>query len=239
MRVHTRMAQVSVKKGCLHMCHTSPSRFLQSLLSPNLAVLFRSLRDHFPVRTVLAVLTCPQSAGHAHLRTSSEKFGYLAKSAFNTAYEPNEFDKITSVDSDTMLIDDPDLNEISDFSKNTHESTGLMVFSQGLNPLFRTFLMMILLFKWKAKEACIGKRIAGERERESDACNSCSSFGGFAESGDSESIEDARRYRDFDSAGGYDGFDGLGDTKGEDGLGFAGFRGLDGLRDRSKLEKTV
>ena len=24
-----------------------------------------------------------------------------------------------------MLIDDPDLNEISDFSKNTHENTGL------------------------------------------------------------------------------------------------------------------
>ena len=25
-----------------------------------------------------------------------------------------------------MLIDDPDLNEISDFSKNTYESTGLL-----------------------------------------------------------------------------------------------------------------
>ena len=40
-------------------------------------------------------------------------------------YEPKEFDKITSVDSDTMLIEDPDLHEISDLSKNTHENTGL------------------------------------------------------------------------------------------------------------------
>ena len=32
---------------------------------------------------------------------------------------------ITSVDNDTMLIDDPDFDEISYFSKNTHENTGL------------------------------------------------------------------------------------------------------------------
>ena len=54
-----------------------------------------------------------------------EEFGFLAKSALNTGCDPKEFDKITSVDNDTMLIDDPDLNEISDFSKNTRESTGL------------------------------------------------------------------------------------------------------------------
>ena len=73
---------------------------------------------------VLAALTCPKSAGHAHLRTSAMEFGHLAKSALNTGYEPKKFDKITSVDSDTMLIDDPDLNEVSDFTKTTH-NTGL------------------------------------------------------------------------------------------------------------------
>ena len=52
------------------------------------------------------------------------EFGHLAKSALNTGYEPKKFDKITSVDSDTMLIDDPDLNEVSDFTKTTH-NTGL------------------------------------------------------------------------------------------------------------------
>ena len=39
------------------------------------------------------------------------------RGAWRVCYEPNEFDKITSLDNDTMLIDDPDLNEISDFSK--------------------------------------------------------------------------------------------------------------------------
>ena len=123
----TRVAQVFVKR-CLHMCRFSASRFLPSHVSLILAVPARSFRDHSRLRLhwrsrphVLAVLTCPNSAGHAQLRTCIAKFGYLAKSDANTGCEPNEFDKITSVDSDTMLIDDPDLNEISDFSKNTRE----------------------------------------------------------------------------------------------------------------------
>ena len=116
-----------MKKGSLHMCHISPSRLLQSHVSPILAVPWRSLRDHSWLwrPNVLAVLTCLESAGHAHFRTSSEKFGYLAKSALDTGYEPKKFVKITSVDSDTVLIDDPDVNQISDFSNNTRENTGL------------------------------------------------------------------------------------------------------------------
>ena len=51
-----------------------------------------------------------------------ELFDYLAKSALNTGYEPEKFDKITSVDDDTMLINDPNHN-FSDFSKTTHENT--------------------------------------------------------------------------------------------------------------------
>ena len=128
---HKRMAQVSVKR-CLHMCRFSASRFFPSHVSPILAVPARSLRDlsrlrlHWRSRPhVLAVLTCPKSAGHAQLRTCIAKFGCLAKSDANTGCEPNEFDKITSVDSDTMLIDDLDLHEISDFSNNTHENKGL------------------------------------------------------------------------------------------------------------------
>ena len=98
--------------------------------------------------TFLPSFTCPKSAGQAHSRTSSEKHGYLAKSALNTGYEPKKFDKITSTDNDTMLIDDPDLNEISLTSRKSHMRTlDCSVFSQFLNPLFRTFLMMILLFK--------------------------------------------------------------------------------------------
>ena len=65
---HTRMAQVSVKR-CLHVCRFSPSRLLPSLVSHHHVLspydsLSRLSRPH-----VLAVLTCPKSAGHAHLRT--------------------------------------------------------------------------------------------------------------------------------------------------------------------------
>ena len=73
---------------------------------------------------LFAVLSRPRSAGHAPLRTYIEKFRYLANSDTNTGCEPNEFDKITVVDNDTMLMDDPDLDEISDFSQNTRENTG-------------------------------------------------------------------------------------------------------------------
>ena len=39
------------------------------------------------------------------------------------------------------------------------------VFSQCLNPLFCTFLMMILLFKLKVKKACNRETVARQRER--------------------------------------------------------------------------
>ena len=97
-----------VPKGSLHMCRFSPSRLLPSHVSPVSAVPARSLRDHLSVHN-LAVLSRPKSAGRAQLCTCIAKFGYLAKSDANTVYEPKEFDKITSVDNDTMFIDDPDL----------------------------------------------------------------------------------------------------------------------------------
>ena len=82
------------------------------MIYPFVAVPARSLRDHSRLRLhwrprphVLAVLTCPESAGHAQLRTCIAKFGYLAKSDANTGYERKKFDKNTSVDDDTTLND--------------------------------------------------------------------------------------------------------------------------------------
>ena len=119
-----------VLKRCLHMCRLSPSRLLPSHDSPILAVPWRSLRDHSRLRLhwlrhpqVLAVLFRVESAGHAPLRTCIAKFGYLAKSDANTGCEPKKFDKITSVDDDKMLINDPNHN-FSGFSKK-HENRGL------------------------------------------------------------------------------------------------------------------
>ena len=112
----------------------------------------------------------PKSAGHAPVRTCIAKFSYLAKSDANTGYEPKKFDKITFVDDDTMLINDLNQN-FSDFSKkHIREHWTVPCSHNVLNPLFRTFLMMILLFKETAEKACIGKTDCWtERERETES----------------------------------------------------------------------
>ena len=46
----------------------------------------------------------------------------LAQSDANTGYEPKKFDKNTSVDDDTTLINDLN-HKFSDFSKTTNENT--------------------------------------------------------------------------------------------------------------------
>ena len=149
------------QRGSLHVCRFSPSRLLQSHVSH----IFCCLRT-----TTLSISTFPSTLScRTYLSWKrracvapheDEKFGYLAKSALNTGYEPNEFDKITSVDSDTQTS----MKSLT--SRITHTRTlDCSVFSHSLNPLFRTFLMMILLFNLKAKKACIGKPIARQRER--------------------------------------------------------------------------
>ena len=81
-----------------------------------------------------------------------ELFGYLAKSALNRGYEPKKFDKITSVDNDTTIIDDPDL-DIYDFSKITGKTLDNSVFPQCLNSLFRTFLIGDFVPQRESKES--------------------------------------------------------------------------------------
>ena len=119
----------------MFVAHVSNLSILPSLshVSPVSAVLVHPLRHPLSVRN-LAVLSRPKSAGYAPLRTCIEKFGYLAKSDADTGYEPKKFDKMTSVDNYTMLVDDPDLDEISNFSKNTRENTGLF----GVPTLFES-----------------------------------------------------------------------------------------------------
>ena len=124
-------ARVSVKKGvCVCVLDLSIS------LSPShdspvfLAVLARSLRDQSRLRPHcwlrhphdLAVLSHPESAGDVPFRTCIAMFGYLTRSDANTGYEPKEFDMITSVDNDTMLINDP-IHHFSDFPNTTNENT--------------------------------------------------------------------------------------------------------------------
>ena len=121
---HARMAQGCLIR-CLHLCMSSISVSPSPLsCSPAvLAVPWRSFRDHFPVRTVLAELY-PTQKRQAHFRTSAEEFGYLAKSGLHTGYEPKQLDKTTPADG-TTPSNDPDRDSISDFSKTTRENTGL------------------------------------------------------------------------------------------------------------------
>ena len=121
---HTRMAQSVCRKvfACVSLLSISPSPF--SCFTRLCCSFSSTLTSHFSPH-VLVVFSRPESAGHAPLRTRIAKFGNLAKSDANTGYEPNEFDKITSVDNDTTPINDPNYDDISDFSKNTHENIGL------------------------------------------------------------------------------------------------------------------
>ena len=101
-----------------------------------------------------------QKRGSSALRTRTSSFGYLATSVLITGYEPNEFEKITSVDVDTPPINDPDHN-ISDFSKTTSENTGHSV----LNPLFCTFLIGDFALQRESKESTPRETVARQRKR--------------------------------------------------------------------------
>ena len=98
-----------------------------------------------------------------------EQFGNLAKSVLLTGYEPKEFDKVTSVDNDTTLIDDPDLHQISDFSKNTHENTRHF----GVPTVFESSVLHVSQW-WscsserKQRKHAIGKPLQDQREREKE-----------------------------------------------------------------------
>ena len=170
---HTRTAQVSAKRCVACTCLWSLSRLLPSHASPILADPARSLRDFSQLRLhwrsrphVLAVLTCPKSAGHTQLRTSTEEFGYLAKFGLNTGYEPKKFDENTSMDDDTTLISDPDHN-ISDISKTTNENTSQF----GVHTVFESSVLHVshddfALQIERAKKACNRETVARQREKE-------------------------------------------------------------------------
>ena len=125
MRCHIHAWLKGVKK-VLCTCVVSLYLAFSSLMSrPSLLVPARSLRAHLSVRTVLAVLRCPESAGACATPHEDEKFGYLANSALITGYEPNEFGKITPVDNDThdtLWRSRPQLKSLT--SRNTHEKIG-------------------------------------------------------------------------------------------------------------------
>ena len=127
VQTRTRMAQ-GVRSANVKPLH--PTFSILMFHPPSLLFPHGHFETPFPSAQSLPDFTRPESAGQAHFRTSGEEFGYLADPTHSTGYEPKEFDKITSADGDTTPINEPNYDNISDFSKITRENTGLFGFPQ-------------------------------------------------------------------------------------------------------------
>ena len=114
--------------------------------------------------TSLPNFTRPESEGQAHFRTSAEEFGYLADPTHSTNVAPR-----SSTSTSVWTVTRPSTirtTTASLTSRKTHaRALDCSVFPQCLKPLFRTFLMVSLLFREQAKKACLGKPLQ-DRERD-------------------------------------------------------------------------
>ena len=163
MRVaHMHGSRVSAVRMSSSLCHLTFSLlvFHPSLLLLFLDGLFETTPDYdlddLTDVSVHAILPNFPDLKAQVKRTphEDEEFGYLATSALNTGYEPKEFNKITSVDDDTMLINDPTSR------KSTNENISVWILC------FARFSLVILFLREKAKKACNRETVAWQRERE-------------------------------------------------------------------------
>ena len=172
--LHTCMAQGCLQCACRHRSVISPSPFL--MFHPSLLLSSLLFPDgHFETSPDYDLDDLTDFDVHDFLpnfpdlkaqvkRTPpvDELFGYLAKSALNTSYEPKEFDWNTFTDDDATNINDPD-HDISDLSKTTLDNS---VFTQCLNSLFCTFLIGDFVPQRESKESMqSGNREKAERKR--------------------------------------------------------------------------
>ena len=157
------------------MSHISISPSL-SHVSPIFAVSVRRIFLDFDVY-ILAGVTCPKSAGHAHLRTSAVESGYLADPTYSTGYMSPSSSTRPLLWTVTRRPSTIRTTIASLTSRKPHARTlDSSVFPQCLKPLFRTFLMVILLFREKAKKA--GNRCKTERKRgKRRFCDQCCTVG--------------------------------------------------------------
>ena len=96
---------------------------------------------------VLAVHTCPKSAEHAHLRTRTRSLTIWRGPPSTQVMSPTSSTRslLWTVTRCSLTIQ-TSMKSLT--SRKAHTRTlDCSVFSQSLNPLFRTFMMRILLFK--------------------------------------------------------------------------------------------
>ena len=125
---------------------------------------YDSLSLDFPVHTFLPYLLVLE-ARHAHLRTRTRSLAIWPSPPSTQVMSPTSSTRslLWTVTLCPLTIQ-TSMKSLT--SRKTHTRTlDCSVFSQCLNPLFRTFLIMILLFKKKAKKASAAKPML-DREKE-------------------------------------------------------------------------
>ena len=160
-------SRVSAVRMSSSLCHLT---FSLLIFHPSLLLLFLDChsrpRPHRLWRPRLPAELSDLKAQVKRTPHEDELFGYRAKSALNTGYEPKKFDKNTSVDDDATLINDPDHN-FWDFSKTMNENARQF----GVHTVFESsvlnfFALVILFLREKVKKACNRETVAWQRETE-------------------------------------------------------------------------
>ena len=130
---HTRMAQVSVKKKCLHMCRFSPSRLHPPFLVIHPSLLFPhghfettpdyDFTDDSDIHKFLSYFPVLKPQDMRHSAPASRSLATWPSQMQTQVMSPKSSTRsITSADSDTVLINDLNHN-FSNFSKTTNENT--------------------------------------------------------------------------------------------------------------------
>ena len=142
--VHTLRVARTVPLVALHtllahcLRHTSRCGHTTSLSAPSL--LFPcGQRDWSAVPGFLSDVSRPKISRQAHSDIGDVEFGYLATSFHLTSHEPKLSDKMITADDDATPINDPDHDNISDFSKTTNDNTRRF----GVPTVIETFVSQI------------------------------------------------------------------------------------------------
>ena len=114
-------------------------------------------------------LPTPKIAGPAHSHISEDDFGYMAISPHRTGYEPKQLDKMVPADDDATSINDPDHDSASNFSKNTHENTGLFGVPTVCETSVSQFSRGDIVLPKGSKESLTRKTMERQREKEERA----------------------------------------------------------------------
>ena len=120
-RAHAWLKVFAVRMSYLSISPSPLTCFIRRLCCSRTVTSTPRSRLHLPCRTV----PDPKARVKRTSARAARSSATLADSTHFAGNGPKEFDKITSADGDTTSINDPNYDNISDFSKITRENTGL------------------------------------------------------------------------------------------------------------------